>query len=229
MQLAFPKDKIVKAIFMSEIKNRFLCEVSISGMITRCYVPSSCRLDNLLDLIGKEVLLTATTSRFAKTPYSLLAIAYKKNYIILNSSLANYAVGQALTSRRFACLGKRKYIQKEIYVDNYKCDFFIRDTETLIEVKSIISTDLFVKFPSVFSLRAINQLQAIKKHLKEGKSACYIIVSLNPYVKAIVVDKQTPFYQVFAECLSLGMRAMGVACQIKDNQLSVRKTLEVMV
>lgn len=227
MQTAFTKDKIIKAIFISEIRNRFLCEVSIDGLIVRCYVPSSCRLDNFLDLTGKIVLLTPTKSRGAKTPYSLLAIAYKNNYIILNSSLANYAVGQALTTKRFSFLGRRTTIQKEFYVGNYKSDFFIRETETLIEVKSIITTDAVARFPSVFSLRAIDQLQAIKNHLKNGKPACYIIASLNPYVKAIVVDEHTPFYQAFAECLSLGMKIMGVSCQVKDNKFSLHKVIEI--
>ena len=130
MQTEFTRDKLIKAIFISEIKNRFLCEVSIDGIKTRCYVPSSCRLDNLLDLKGKEVLLIPTSSKNAKTSFSLLAIAYRSNYIILNSSLANYAVGQALTSRRFSSLGKRKLILRETYVGEYKSDFFISDTET---------------------------------------------------------------------------------------------------
>lgn len=229
MHTAFTKNKVIKATFISEIKNRFLCEVSINGIITCCYVPSSCRLDNFLDLVGKEVLLIPTSSRCAKTPYSLLAIAYKSNYIILNSSLANYAVGQALTSRRFSSLGKRSSIKKEIYVGGYKCDFFIRDTETLIEVKSIITTDSFARFPSVFSLRAIDQLQSIKNHLKNGKPACYIIASLNPYVKEVIIDKQTPFYQVFSECLSLGMKTIAVSCQFKNAQISLRKVLEITV
>ena len=36
--------------FIKESKNRFLCEVLVDKKITECYIPSSCRLDNFLEL-----------------------------------------------------------------------------------------------------------------------------------------------------------------------------------
>jgi len=229
MQSYFMKEAIFKGIFVEEVKNRFLCKVRIKGTITLCYVPSSCRLDNFLDLVGKEVLLFPTKTPHARTPFSLLAVAYKNNYILLNSSIANILIGQNLNSRRFAKLGKRKTISRECNVDEYKCDFFIHDTETLIEVKSIISTKTTVGFPSIFSPRAIRQLKALKQYLEVGKPVCYIIVSLNPYTRSIFVDKTTPFYTVFEECLSLGMTVLGVSCQIVNEQLSIKKMLKVIM
>lgn len=89
MQSVSIQERLVKGTFISEIKNRFLCEVAIAGVRTPCYVPSSCRLSNFIDLCGKEVLLLPTTTPNAKTAFSLFAVPYKKNYIFLNSSLAN--------------------------------------------------------------------------------------------------------------------------------------------
>lgn len=228
VQFDFMKERILKGIFVEEVKNRFLCKVEIEGTITSCYVPSSCRLDNFLDLAGKDVLLLPTKSPHARTPFSLLAVAYKNNYIILNSSIANTLIGQNLRSRRFANLGRRKTISRECNVSGYKCDFFVQDTETLIEVKSVISTKTVASFPSIFSPRAIRQLEVLKKHLKSGKPVCYVIVSLNPYIKSIAVDKTTPFYTIFEECLSLGMMVLGVSCQIVDEKLSIKKMLKVL-
>ena len=228
VQSDFIKEKIFKGTFVEEVKNRFLCKVEIEGAITLCYVPSSCRLDHFLDLAGKEVLLLPTKTPHAKTQFSLLAVAYKNNYILLNSSIANILIEQNLNSRRFANLGKRKAISRECNVAGYKCDFFVHDTETLIEVKSIISTKTVAGFPSVFSPRAIRQLKVLKKYLESGKPVCYIIVSLNPYTQLIHLDKTTPFYAIFVECLSLGMTVFGVSCQIVDEQLSIRKMLRVL-
>ena len=76
-------------IFIQELKNRFLCEVEIDGESTVCYVPSSCHLSNFLDLKGKSVLLAPTQSKNARTQFALFAIPYKKNYILLNTSMAN--------------------------------------------------------------------------------------------------------------------------------------------
>lgn len=228
MQPSFLCDKVYKGTFLEEVKNRFLCKVKIEGTITLCYVPSSCRLDNFLDLAGKDVLLLPTKTPNARTAFSLLAVPYKNSYILLNSSMANTLIGQNLCSRRFSILGKRESISRERSADGYKCDFFIHDTETLIEVKSIISTKPVVGFPSVFSPRAIRQLRFLKQYLESGKPVCYIIVSMNPYTQSIFFDKTTPFYPVFEECLSLGMTILGVSCQIADEQLSIRKMLKVI-
>lgn len=113
-------------------------------------------------------------------------------------------------------------------MDGYKCDFFVHDTGTIIEVKSVISTEADVAFPSVFSPRAIRQLKALKKQLGSGRPVCFIIVSLNPYTRSIVLDKSTPFYTVFDECLSLGMNVLGVSCRIVDEELSIEKMLKVI-
>ena len=43
--------------FQMEIKNRFLCSVNIDGKDETCYIPSSCRLSNFIDMTGRTVLL----------------------------------------------------------------------------------------------------------------------------------------------------------------------------
>ena len=50
-------EKPIEGIFIREQKNRFICEVMVEDEIIECYVPSSCRLDNFIDLHGKRVLL----------------------------------------------------------------------------------------------------------------------------------------------------------------------------
>ena len=41
-----------RATFVSELKNRFRCCVKIHDEETMCYVPSSCKLSNFVDLSG---------------------------------------------------------------------------------------------------------------------------------------------------------------------------------
>ena len=49
--------------FIAESKNRLRCIVEIDGATTPCYIETSCRLDNFLDLKGKEVLLMTTLGK----------------------------------------------------------------------------------------------------------------------------------------------------------------------
>lgn len=228
MRTVLIPDDVIKGIFISEQKNRFLCEVDIAGISTVCYVPSSCRLSNLLDLKGKEVLLLPITKPNTRTRFALFAVSYKKNYILLNSSLANSLIGQTIHNRRFSMLGRRRIVSGEYRLGSYKCDFFIHDTNTIVEIKSIITTDKLASFPSVFSQRALDQLQSIKCQLMQGKRACYIIVSLNPYVKTIILDKETEFFRLFQECLRLGIILIGVSCKMEDKQLTINKILKVL-
>ena len=79
-------------VFVKELKNRFLCEVEIDGKVEECYVPSSCHLSNFLQLKGKRVLLVPTQGKSPRTKYALYAMPYKRNYIVLNTSLSNAAV-----------------------------------------------------------------------------------------------------------------------------------------
>ena len=120
-------------IFKRELKNRFLCEVDIDGESTVCYVPSSCHLENFLNLQGKRVILVPTQSKEARTDYALFAFPYKKNYIVLNTSMANRAVKESINRRKFSFLGKRKSIFTEHYIEGYKSDIFIQDTNTIID------------------------------------------------------------------------------------------------
>lgn len=194
----------------------------------RCYVPSSCRLENLIDLKGKPVLLLPTVTSTAKTPYSVFAVKYKKSYIVLNSSAANILIQNHIALRYFSALGKRTRICTEKRFEGYRCDFYIEDTSTILEVKSIITPNVQGFFPTVFSQRALNQLQYIKKHLQAGQPAAYILVSLSPYTKSIKIDPASAFSDLFHECIELGMQIMAFSCRFKGGQLLIEKRLPII-
>lgn len=87
----------------------------------------------------------------------------------------------------------------------------------------------YAKFPSVYSIHAIEQLHAIKKHLNKGNPATYMIVSLSPYVRKIILDQSTPFYSIFKECVDLGMTYFGISSKIKDQRLAIYKSIEIQI
>ena len=129
--------KIIKGVFVEELKNRFLCSVLINETLVECYVPSSCRLENFLELGGKEVLLVPTQSPKARTRYALLAIPYKRNYILLNAGLSNRIIEESIRRRYFSFIGQRDDVIREHYLDGYKCDLYVRDSDVLVEIKSV--------------------------------------------------------------------------------------------
>lgn len=118
-----------RATFVSELKNRFRCCVKIHDEETMCYVPSSCKLSNFVDLSGCEVLLLPTTGK-SEIPFSLYAAETTSGVVLLNLAEANRIIASSIRSRRFAFLGKRERIRREISIDGYKCDLYIEDTDT---------------------------------------------------------------------------------------------------
>lgn len=219
--------KYITATFIKELKNRFLCEVEIGGEHVVCYVPSSCHLSNFLNLEGKKVLLIPTQTKSTRTQYALFAVPYKKSYIILNTSMANRAIENSIHSRKFSDLGKRKTVIKEYYVDGYKSDLFIKDTETIIEIKSVLSMGIDAKFPTVFSERSLEQLVKLKILLRKGYTVRYMIVSLNPYLKFVSISRDTTFYKELYSCLECGMKISAFACRLKSNELLVTNEIPV--
>jgi len=209
-------DDFKTGLFIRELKNRFLCEVEIDSETVVCYVPSSCHLGNFLRLYKKEVLLVPTRTPNSRTKYALFAVPYKRSYIVLNTSMANHAVEISLQKRIFSFLGKRNSISKEHFIDGYRCDFYIEDSDTIIEIKSIIATEIEAFFPTVYSERTVNQLRKIQELLKAGKRVCFLVVSLHPYLRKIVIAGNTDFHKELSLCMANGMIMRAYTSRLTD-------------
>ena len=223
------KDEIW-GVFKAELNNRFLCLVNINGDDTLCYVPSSCRLSNFVQLEGKAVLVKPVTATNARTRYSLFAVKRGRSVILLNLSAANKIVEQQLSRRVFAFLGKRVSVSHEYLVDGYKTDLFVHDTDTIIEVKSLISYSKEASFPTVISERSVKQLTKIDELLKRGYKACYIIISYSPTVHSVSINrKDRLFYEAFNNCINDGMLYKAYSIRLTENIPVLSKEISFLV
>lgn len=215
----------ISGVFIRELKNRFLCEVEIEGKVEECYVPSSCHLSNFLQLEGKRVLLVPTQTPKSRTKYALYATPYRRNYITLNTTLSNIAVEKGIHTRRFSYLGKRTLILKEHFIEGYKSDIYIPETKTIIEIKSVLSNKDEAVFPTVYSERTQNQLKDIQAMLNKGYKVLFVVVSLNPYIKRITIDKDTEFYIELTSCLEKGMQFRAYTSQLVNFEIEIKKEI----
>lgn len=207
---------LTDGVFVKELKNRFLCEVLINDESVECYVPSSCHLSNFIDMSNCKVLLKKNPEN-ARTKYSLFAFEYKQKFILLNTSIANTFIYEQISSRKFNFLGPRKKIHKEFKFENYKSDLFIEDTKSFIEIKSLISLDETGLFPTVYSERTLQQLIYFLDYLKRGYKIYFFIISLNPFVNRIKINKNTSFYALLEKCISLGLQLYGFKIDYTDD------------
>lgn len=217
-------------IFKEELKNRFLCLVEVDGEDTLCYIPSSCRLSNFVNLTGKIVLLSPIVSANSRTKYSVYALSVGDEFILLNMSKANKAVESNISSRYFSFLGKRNNVKKEHKIEGYKSDLYVEDTKTIVEIKSILSFNSKVQFPSIYSQRAIDQLAKLGGLLERGYKVCYIFVSLNPRVKQITLsDTIIKYRDEFNHCIEKGMKVKGVTIKLINGEPVVHTSLKIQV
>lgn len=222
--------EIKYGIFKAEIKNRFLGMVNVEGADTVCYIPSSCRLSNFIDLSNRNVMLQSIKKKDARTKYSVYAVKYRRSYVLLNLSDSNRIIEKSLHRRIFAFLGKRRSVFREKNIDGYKSDLYLEDTDTVIEVKSILSFDKNAQFPTVFSERAVYQLKNIKKLLNAGHRVCYMFVSTYLGVKEICINEQQEEYcRLFKECIKGGMEVCAFSLGMKESTPYVKARIDVRV
>ena len=216
--------------FKEETKNRFLCQVTIDGEDVECYIPSSCRLGNFIDMKGRTVLLQRNQAKDARTEYAVYAVKIKNEFLLLNLSQANRIIEAALPKRRFSFLGPRKQIVREKKIGDYKSDLYIEDSKTLIEIKSILSFQKAAIFPTIYSERGIKQLTQLFSLLDEGFKVCYLFVSFNHRVKEIKINDNVEEYaRLFGACIEKGMTAHGITLRMKDRCPIIHSTIPVLI
>jgi len=219
---------IRRATFVRELNNRFRCLVDLDGEEVLCYVPASCKLSNFIELAGCQVLLQRKCQA-SKMDYSLFAVDTQKGFILLNLALANNAIADQLYRRYFSFLGRRKSIKRELLIDGYKSDLFIEDTNTIVEIKTVLSPDKDAHFPTVHSGRSISQLEKIANLLDAGHRVYYLFVSLGPQVKRVYLDCDDEYNALFLKCVSKGMKYYGCALELKDNDIKISSHTEVVI
>lgn len=222
----FNNINLTEGVFVKELKNRFLCEVMINGNSMECYVPSSCHLSNFIDLSNCKVLLKENPAE-ARTNFSLFAFEYKDKFILLNTSIANTIIYEKIFSRKFDFLGKRTNIHKEFKFEKYKSDIYIEDTKSFIEIKSLLSLDEIGVFPTVYSDRTLQQLMNFLDYLKRGYKVYLFVVSLNPFLERIKINRNTNFYILLLDCLSLGLELCGFKIDYNENKRIIRIPCEI--
>lgn len=220
----------VYGVFREEIKNRFLCTVNIDGSDTVCYIPSSCRLSNFINLTNRTVMLRPVKTKGARARYSVFAVKYRRGYVPLNLSGSNMVIKESLGRRLFSFLGARDEVFRERMIDDYKSDLYIADTDTVIEIKSILSFSKEAIFPTVYSERADGQLRDIAKLLADGHRVWYLLVSMYSGVDRISINsEQTTYYSLFRDCLNHGMKAAAFSLGMKKTEVYVKSRVALEI
>lgn len=147
----------------------------------------------------------------------------------MNLSSVNRIIESSLYRRVFSFLGRRKNVIREKSFGSYKCDLYVQDTDTIIEIKSLLSFEANAQFPTVFSERANRQLEQIKELLSQGHKVCYMFVSMYSGVKTIRInDQQEEYYNLLCDCMTLGMKVYAFSLGMREEVPYVKQRVDII-
>ena len=209
-------DEIVFGVFKKELPNRFMAEVVINNKSEICYVKSSSRLENFIDLKGKTVILKRNLN--SKFRYYVYAVKFKCDFILLCPIKANSIVYDNIESRKLSFLGNRKNRYLEYNISNYKSDIYLEKTKTIIEIKSVISKNNESFFPTVYSERFEKQLDNFESLLLQGYKVVLLIVAFNPYTRSVHINNESRAHLKLKRLLSVGLIIKSLCLTVKNGE-----------
>ncbi len=209
-------NEVVFGIFEEELPNRFMARVIIDNKSEICYVKSSSRLENFIELKGKTVLLKKNLN--SKFRYYIYAVKYKSDYILLCPVKANSILYDNIDSRKLSFLGNRKNRHFEYNISNYKSDIYLEKTKTIIEIKSVISRKNESFFPTVYSERFEKQLENFEVLLNSGFKIVLLIVAFNPYTHLVHINKESKSYSKIKRLLTKGLVIKSLSLTVKNGE-----------
>jgi len=192
--------------FVDECKNRFLCKVNLPELgLMQCYVSSSARLTNLINLKDRIVCLSELPNGKC-SKYSLLAREDGRYYTLLNLNLVNNLICAALKS-------EKRYNAVNMQINKLTSFGYRSDISACFknieyfEIKSLLSDDKIAKFPAILGERAFRQLEQISEELINNKRFTYIIALLNSKIKAVTLcEENSEYNQLIKKCFARGMK-----------------------
>lgn len=213
--------------FLEECKNRFRCIVRIKEKEEVCYLSSSSKLSPLIQLQGREVLLTKNLKKNSKTTYTVHAVKGESGYILLNLGHVNTLLMTEFEKPDSLYAGAKEICREKKVHQRLRADFCVeREPRTIIEAKGLITEKEVSNLPSINVERAVRQLKIFKKMLQTGHGVHYYLVLMNPATRTVELDRErTLYYKEFRACLKRGMLCFIYRVQYDEGQFFVVRDL----
>jgi len=156
--------------------NRFLCLVQVRGRITEFFLPNPGRLQELL-VMGKKILLLIKSRGRRRTPYDLFAVYHNNAWVVVDSRIPNILVYEALREGALQELMGYEEIATEPIYGASRLAFLLRskNEECLLEVKSCtLVEEGRALFPDAPTERGRRHLEELLRARSRGYRACIL-------------------------------------------------------
>ena len=217
--------KYTEAVFIRESRQRFLCTVLLENEEIECYVSSSSKLSQYINLENFRVLLSKNKASKLRTLYTLEAAEISRgNYVYLNLNKVNQLFENHLVNN--GILERSIYREKKVS-DNLKVDFYI-DMQGYYEIKALLNGTDDIEFRDTSSNRLQRQLSEYIKLLKSGQTVTFAFVALSSNIKHFKWNSEKmKLKELFAEATTRGLQTQAFSIDYSYGAFNLKENVEL--
>ena len=213
---------------------RFFTDVKLDKEVVTAHCPNTGSMKGLLDK-DNEVYLLPNNDPKRKLKYGLEIIKTRKNFVGVNTHMANRIVQHALENNLIKELKNNDQIKPEVFFNKEtRFDFLIEKNKqkSFVEVKNVT---LFrnkdtAEFPDAVTTRGTKHLLALIDAIKKGyKSYLLFLVQIQNMEKfKIAKDIDAEYYNNYLIAKKAGVKFLAYRCDISSKKIFIDKKLKII-
>jgi len=213
---------------------RFFVDVKLKKEIVTAHCPNTGSMKGLLDK-DNDVYLQKNDDPKRKLKYSLEIIKAQKNFVGVNTHMANKIVNHGLKNNLIKELQNNDKINAEVFFNKEtRFDFLLekKKQKSFVEVKNVtlFRDKKIAEFPDAITSRGSKHLLTLIDAIKEGYKAYLIFLIQIQNMKnfKIAKDIDIEYYKNYLAAKKAGVNFLAYRCKISSKQIFIDKKIKII-
>jgi len=226
--------KLLHAKFIKRYK-RFFADIFLDQKKITAHCPNSGSMLGLLNE-NNDVWISKSSNPKRKLKYTLEIINDKKSNVGVNTHRANRIVEEALKNKKIKELKKFTFIKREVkFSKETRFDFYLKNNnkKAFLEVKNVTlcRQKNVSEFPDAITSRGKKHLVHLQDAIKKGHESylLFLIQREDPKSMKIASDIDPEYFYEIKKAKRNGVRIFAYSCKVKDKEITVNKSIKVII
>ncbi len=213
---------------------RFFVDVKLNKSVITAHCPNTGSMKGLLEE-GNEVYVLKHDDEKRKLKYSLEIIKTRKNFVGVNTHLANKIVNHGLHNNLIKELSNNDVIKPEVFFNKEtRFDFQTQKNQQkiFIEVKNVtlFRDKKTAEFPDAITTRGSKHLLALIDAINKGYKSCliFLVQIQNMENFKIAKDIDSEYYKNYLLAKKAGVNFLAYRCKISSKEIFIDKKLKIV-
>ena len=213
---------------------RFFVDVKLDKEIVTAHCPNTGSMKGLLEE-GNDVYLLKHDDPKRKLKYGLEIIKAQKNFVGVNTHMANKIVGHGLSNNLIKELKNNDTIKPEVFFNKEtRFDFLIEKNgqKSFVEVKNVtlFRDKKTAEFPDAITTRGSKHLLTLIDAIKKGYKAylIFLVQVQNMEYFKIARDIDDEYYKNYLSAKKAGVNFLAYRCKISSKEILIEKKIKII-